>query len=188
MAFELIGAAGLPQAIKLAGALGAAGIDLVNKLKRTDNYQLGRLTDRTAAAYYAYLNSPTDWGYASAQLTELVQIYAMLGQADRYVLAACVADHSPMEVQYTAPTTTLTRRREYDALGRLRVEQDSVTVTGSEITVQYTSDARPASAGRRGTRRALTGGYGSDRRSPYGDDFSVTQGPQVQAAVSRGEH
>ena len=75
MIFELIGAAGLPQAIKLVGALGAAGIDLVNKLGRTDNCQLRRLRGRTAAGIYARRNSPTDWWCLSnQQLTELVQI------------------------------------------------------------------------------------------------------------------
>jgi hypothetical protein len=166
MSFELVGGVGLAKAIETGGALGAAGISLVNGLKQTDSYRLRRLTNRTAAATYARVNSPADFWIMPSRLTDLVQMYAKLSDLDRAALTAYVGGRAPVEVGSTGPTITFSRRREYDKRGRLRAEEDTVTITPSELAMGFTSpDPRGLAAGCRGSRANRGGGAGH-RRSP----------------------
>ena len=140
----------------------------MNKLKRTDEIQLRALMHPTPAATYARANSPRDWWRMPDELTDFVQMYARLNQSERAALAHYAGGGLPTAVRYTAPAMTVTRRREYDELGRLRVEEESVSIKGSKIEMQFANrGAGPRRGGRMGSLATETG------RPSYGRSLGI---------------
>jgi hypothetical protein len=134
------GMAGFTKALAAANALGKTAGKVIDKLKRTDSSQLSKLRNRNAASAYAWTNShPADWAAKPKTLTDFVQIYALLAQAERDALECYVvaSNRDPVLMRYSGPSITRTQRRTYDSNGRVKADELVERIEGPRWEAQF---------------------------------------------------